>query len=112
MLVAVTIAAVREQAMETASWRCQIKDLVSSGVGYDRRAGKGRGDGYGSVRRDRYNRRVGSVGSVNRAVSVRGAEYDRSVGSDLIIIAPLVISIAPLVISIAPSLVHRLVPDP
>jgi len=46
VLVAVTIAAVREQAMETASWRCQIKDLVSSGVGYDRRAGKGRGDGY------------------------------------------------------------------
>ena len=45
------------------------------------------GDGYGSVRRDRYDRRVGSVGSVNRAVSVRGAGYDRSVGSDLIIIA-------------------------
>ena len=44
MLVAVTIAAVREQAMETASWRYQIKDLVSSGVGYDRRAGAGRGD--------------------------------------------------------------------
>jgi len=87
VLVAVTIAAVREQAMETASWRCQIKDLVSSGVGYDRRAGEGRGDGYGSVRRDRYDRRVGSVGSVNRAVSVRGAGYDRSVGSDLIIIA-------------------------
>jgi len=65
----------------------EIKDLVSSGVGYDRRAGEGRGDGYGSVRRDRYDRRVGSVGSVNRAVSVRGAGYDRSVGSDLIIIA-------------------------
>ena len=65
MLVAVTIAAVREQAMETASWRCQIKDLVSSGVGYDRRAGAGRGDGYGSVRRDRYDRRVGSVATTH-----------------------------------------------
>ena len=47
-----------------------MKDLVSSGVGYDRRAGEGRGDGYGSVRRDRYDRRVGSVGSVNRAVKI------------------------------------------
>jgi hypothetical protein len=46
---------------------------VSSGVGYNRRTG------YGSVRRDRYDRRVESV---NRAVSVRGAEYDRRAGSD------------------------------
>ena len=45
---------------------------MSSGVGYNRRTG------YGSVRRDRYDRRVESV---NRAVSVRGAEYDRRAGS-------------------------------